>query len=140
MLGACKSLGFELSHVDCRSIDVEAGGRRETLADLLRAELRSGATDARVALQAGNRWRQDYEPVRLEGNGAEETPHLRPGGTYLVTGGLGGIGLVLAGVVAESAPGAKLVLIGRSPLPDPDGVRLARKAKVADGNVAVAGS
>ncbi|MGJ7907987.1 SDR family NAD(P)-dependent oxidoreductase [Actinopolyspora sp. H202] len=40
---------------------------------------------------------------------------LRPGGTYLVTGGMGGLGLSLAEHLAENRS-ARLVLTGRSPL------------------------
>jgi NAD(P)-dependent dehydrogenase (short-subunit alcohol dehydrogenase family) len=42
---------------------------------------------------------------------------LREGGVYLITGGLGGIGLVLAEYLAQSVR-ARLVLISRSRLPD----------------------
>jgi phthiocerol/phenolphthiocerol synthesis type-I polyketide synthase E len=41
---------------------------------------------------------------------------LRQGGVYLLTGGLGGIGLELAGYLAREAR-AKLVLVSRTPLP-----------------------
>ena len=41
---------------------------------------------------------------------------LRPGGVYLITGGLGGIGLAMAEQLVRAC-GAKLVLLGRSGLP-----------------------
>ncbi|MDB6121032.1 MAG: 6-deoxyerythronolide-B synthase, partial [Pedosphaera sp.] len=43
-------------------------------------------------------------------------PSVRPGGVYLVTGGLGGLGLEIAGYLANKAP-IKLVLVGRTGLP-----------------------
>jgi NAD(P)-dependent dehydrogenase (short-subunit alcohol dehydrogenase family) len=41
---------------------------------------------------------------------------LRPGGTYLITGGLGGVGLVLARHIARETQG-RVVLTSRTPLP-----------------------
>jgi NAD(P)-dependent dehydrogenase (short-subunit alcohol dehydrogenase family)/aryl carrier-like protein len=41
---------------------------------------------------------------------------LRPGGVYLLTGGLGGIGLAMAGYLARTVQ-ARLVLVGRTGLP-----------------------
>ncbi|SOD64275.1 rhizoxin biosynthesis, polyketide synthase RhiE [Streptomyces zhaozhouensis] len=49
---------------------------------------------------------------------AAARPAVRAGGTYLITGGLGGLGLLLARHLARSAP-VNLVLTGRSPL-DPE--------------------
>ncbi|HAG81131.1 MAG TPA: hypothetical protein DCL61_08130, partial [Cyanobacteria bacterium UBA12227] len=46
----------------------------------------------------------------------EETPRLREEGVYLITGGLGAIGLTLASHLAKTVR-AKLVLTGRSPFP-----------------------
>ena len=43
---------------------------------------------------------------------------LRTNGVYLITGGLGGIGLNLARCIAECGGGSKLVLTGRSAFPE----------------------
>jgi acyl transferase domain-containing protein len=40
----------------------------------------------------------------------------RRDGTYLITGGMGGLGLIFAGEIARRARGARLILTGRSPL------------------------
>jgi len=45
-----------------------------------------------------------------------QTPQLRQGGVYLITGGLGGIGLVIAEYLARTVK-AKLILSGRSEFP-----------------------
>jgi NAD(P)-dependent dehydrogenase (short-subunit alcohol dehydrogenase family) len=58
---------------------------------------------------------QTFESVRLEAK-TEQTPQLRHGGVYLITGGLGGIGLVMAEHLARTVQ-AKLILIGRSEFP-----------------------
>ncbi len=52
-------------------------------------------------------WR-GTEPV------AAETAPWRAGGVYLLTGGTGGLGLLLAETIAREAPGARLILVSRS--------------------------
>jgi NAD(P)-dependent dehydrogenase (short-subunit alcohol dehydrogenase family) len=59
---------------------------------------------------------QGYEPVRIEAADRERLP-LRRRGVYLITGGLGGVGLVLARHLAEAAE-ARLILVGRSAFPE----------------------
>jgi NADP-dependent 3-hydroxy acid dehydrogenase YdfG/aryl carrier-like protein len=72
-------------------------------------------SDLVVSYRGNYRWVQTFEPVHLD-----KTPtankQLREGGVYLITGGLGGIGLLVAKYLAQTAR-AKLVLIGRSGLP-----------------------
>jgi NAD(P)-dependent dehydrogenase (short-subunit alcohol dehydrogenase family)/acyl carrier protein len=58
---------------------------------------------------------QTFESVRLEDK-VGQTPQLRQGGVYLITGGLGGIGLVIAEYLARTVK-AKLILSGRSEFP-----------------------
>ena len=45
----------------------------------------------------------------------DDMPHLRRGGTYLITGGLGGLGVKIAEFLVN-AYAARLILVGRSPL------------------------
>ena len=94
------------------------------MASRLAAELRGrdaaggAAPEERVTevrYRGGARWRKHLErfaPVR-EGEPADLT--LRPGGTYLITGGAGALGLAFAGFLAEHGP-VNLVLAGRSDL------------------------
>jgi NAD(P)-dependent dehydrogenase (short-subunit alcohol dehydrogenase family) len=106
--------------VGCRAIDVsqvEAGSPEEAaLLDQLVAEFEDRSPAASfVAYRAGHRWLRTFEPCRLEAS-VEAPARLRRGGTFHITGGLGGIGLVLAEYLARTiAP--KLVLTGRSGLP-----------------------
>jgi NAD(P)-dependent dehydrogenase (short-subunit alcohol dehydrogenase family) len=58
---------------------------------------------------------QAFEAVHLGGRTAGR-PALREGGAYLITGGLGGLGLHLAEWLARSAR-ARLTLLGRSAFP-----------------------
>jgi NAD(P)-dependent dehydrogenase (short-subunit alcohol dehydrogenase family) len=68
-----------------------------------------------VAYRSRQRWIQTFEKMRLEEPAA--LPPLREGGVYLITGGLGGIGLVLAHDLARTV-NAKLVLLARSAFPE----------------------
>src|SRR5262245_44164995 len=71
-----------------------------------------------VAHRGTHRWLQTFCQMRTEParEGALEQRRLRKAGVYVITGGLGGIGSVLAEYLAREAQ-AKLVLIGRRGLP-----------------------
>ena len=107
-------------NVSCQSVDVEARGadgwRGVKLASQLIAELSQPPVDLTVAYRANRRWVQGFEQVRLEAAGGRPTA-LREAGVYLITGGLGDIGLLLAGHLARTAR-AKLVLVGRTRFPE----------------------
>ncbi|HYH19581.1 MAG TPA: SDR family NAD(P)-dependent oxidoreductase [Azospirillum sp.] len=99
----------------CRCIDLDhIPADRAALADRLLAEFAATPAGPAVALRRGRRWVQAYEPVALPPPAS--TP-LRERGVYLLTGGLGGVGLVLARHLARSVR-ARLVLLGRTPLPE----------------------
>src|SRR5438876_12371496 len=83
----------------CRDIEIDI--------DTLRA-------DIGVAYRNGQRWVQTYERV-VPGNTAHRSP-FRQGGVYLITGGLGKIGVAISADLAERYR-ARLVLVGRSRLP-----------------------
>ncbi|MBE7384658.1 MAG: SDR family NAD(P)-dependent oxidoreductase [Leptolyngbya sp. SIO1E4] len=119
LLGAIKVIPQEYAQISCCNIDVvlpsEGSWQQEKLIGQLLAELRRPVAEQLIAYRGHNRWVQTFEPVRLEKLVAE-APRLRKGGVYLITGGLGGIGLVLAQYLAEKVQ-AKLFLIGRSAFP-----------------------
>ncbi|GAX42272.1 putative beta-ketoacyl synthase [Tolypothrix sp. NIES-4075] len=116
LLGAVKTIPQEYPNINCRSVDVILGQEEKFIKQLL-TEITTPSADKIIAYRGNNRWVQTFEPVQL--NETEETPYLRPRGVYLITGGLGGIGLVLAEYLAKTVQ-AKLVLIGRSTLPKPE--------------------
>ena len=119
LLGPVKVISQEYPHISCRSIDVvlptPGSWRQEKLTNQLLVELELPISERVIAYRGHNRWLQGFEPVRLEAS-VKETPRLREGGVYLITGGLGGIGLVLAKHLAESIK-ARLILTGRSAFP-----------------------
>ncbi|WP_414589540.1 SDR family NAD(P)-dependent oxidoreductase [Scytonema sp. PCC 10023] len=122
VLGPCKVIPLEYPNINCRSIDVvipfSESGQEEQFIDQLLAELMTPSSDRIIAYRGHHRWVQTFEPVRLEG-AVQGTPRLREEGVYLITGGLGGVGLTLAEYLAQTVK-AKLILTGRSPFPDRD--------------------
>jgi non-ribosomal peptide synthase protein (TIGR01720 family) len=118
-LGPCRVIPREYPNVRCRNVDVTlppAGSHQaERLVGLLSGELTANAEEPMVAYRNGRRWVQSFEQLRLEGSPTEATP-LREGGVYLLTGGLGGMGLTFAEELASRVK-AKLVLVNRTELP-----------------------
>jgi acyl transferase domain-containing protein len=110
ILGLCRVLSQELPRIPCRHIDVTL----PLPAQQLLADITSDRFDPAVAYRDGRRWVQAFEPMPLPA--AEHLP-LRDRGVYVITGGLGAIGLTLAAYFAESAQ-ARLALVGRSHFPD----------------------
>lgn len=119
VLGPVKIIPQEYQGLKLRTIDLEipASDSKETesLFKNLLAELTAYDRESVVAWRENERWIPSFESVKLN-LPAEIPSRLRPNGVYLITGGLGGIGLTIAKYLAQSVR-AKLALIGRSPLP-----------------------
>ena len=121
VIGPCKVIPQEYTNIICRSIDVvlpQLERQKQKLIDQLIAEVTIQPTDLVIAYRGHHRWVQTFEAVHLEEAIAGKT-RLRQKGVYLITGGLGGIGLELAQYLAQTVQ-AKLVLVGRSGLPKKD--------------------
>ncbi len=119
LIGPVRVIPQEYSHINCRSVDVvlpPSGNQgEEKLINQLLNELQHQSEETIIAYRNNHRWVQTFEPVRLEEPSKEKLP-FKPGGVYLLTGGLGGIGLVFAEHLAKTVQ-AKLILTGRSTLP-----------------------
>jgi acyl transferase domain-containing protein len=116
VLGPCKVIPQEYANMACRSIDIALTKNQENrLVDQLMAELSAKPIEPVVAYRGKHRWLQTFEPMRVERD-VNRAARLREGGIYLITGGLGKIGLALAECLAQTVK-AKLVLVGRSSLP-----------------------
>ncbi|MCB0154769.1 MAG: amino acid adenylation domain-containing protein, partial [Anaerolineae bacterium] len=122
LLGPARVISQEMGNLSCRPIDIEVPLRfsHRTLAmvaDQLVAELYVDTSQETVAYRGRHRWTQTLEPVQPERSlAARSATLLRPNGVYLITGGLGGIGLALASHLAQQVK-ARLVLTGRSVIP-----------------------
>lgn len=142
LLGPALVLSQENPSITCRVLDLPAGVAEATelLAARLVRELTAATPDEEsiVAFRGAggaHRWVPTYEPVTLPPGPSEPSVPSRPSvpsepsepsvssrlrddGVYVITGGLGRIGLTLAGHLAGR--GATLVLTTRSAPTDPD--------------------
>ena len=120
-LGACRVIPREYPNIKCSSIDcilpeADSLEEQEDLTEQLIAEITTQTEEGIVAYRGLSRWTQEFEKMELVK--ANNSPiKIKEKGVYLITGGLGGIGLVLAEYLAREAK-AKLVLVGRSEFPD----------------------
>ncbi len=118
LLGPARVIPKELPGITCRSLDVEfkEGQAGECAAQIV-TEMSIAAENATVAFRRGERFVEALEHFGLEGAVAQH--RLARGGVYLITGGLGGVGLVVAEQLAREFD-ARLVLVSRS-IPPPEG-------------------
>jgi acyl transferase domain-containing protein/acyl carrier protein len=119
--GAVKVIPLEYSNIGCYSIDIvlpEPGTvKYKKLLDGLLSELTTITEPSAplTAYRGAHRWVQIFEPIYLEKPKAVPL-RLKKSGVYLITGGLGGIGLVLGENLAKAVQ-AKLILTSRSVFP-----------------------
>lgn len=120
LLGPVKVIPQEYPNIKCCSIDISlSGSEPEKIADRLTRELAVTFSDTVMAYRGNYRWVQTFKPAPLDEIKASFPDRLREKGVYMITGGLGGIGLVLAEYLAKTVQ-ARLVLTGRSLLPARD--------------------
>lgn len=121
-LGLCRVVSQEYSEIVCKSIDLAAVTSRSWqhprtgLPGWLINEVLDGGGDRMVAYRGEHRWVLGYQSVPLQ-HGAERSALLKDRGVYLITGGLGDIGLHIAEYLARTVK-ARLVLTGRTALLD----------------------
>ncbi|MEC4812232.1 MAG: FkbM family methyltransferase [Scytonema sp. PMC 1069.18] len=119
VIGPCRVISQEYSNIICRSIDItlpQSGTKQwQQLIDQLLAELAALTSDPVIAYRGNQRWVQYFETLPIESS-TVPIARLREKGVYIITGGLGEIGLVIAEYLAKAVR-AKIVLIGRKGLP-----------------------
>jgi acyl transferase domain-containing protein/acyl carrier protein len=119
VLGLLKVIPQEYPGLSCRCIDIQlpepAGEEEEKLLDALMEEFTTRSNDTVIAYRNNRRWVQVFDPLHLEVP-QEKPVGLRQNGVYLITGGLGNIGLMFSRLLVKHA-GARLVLTGRSRFP-----------------------
>lgn len=112
LLGPIRTAPREMPGLKARLIDVDDLSAFNTATEVTK-ELVAAWHDEQCAFRQGRRWLRTIAPVVLD----ESANPLRVQGTYLLTGGLGGIGLAIAKHLASEYK-AKLVLVGRSAVPE----------------------
>lgn len=119
VLGPCRVIPQEYPNLSCRNVDIKIPKteewQRKTLLKQLMMELLGKTKETIVAYRGQLRWIKTFEPIRLEPQEGKPVG-LRENGAYLITGGLGNLGLELAEYLARSAR-ARLILVGRSEFP-----------------------
>lgn len=122
--GPCKVMPLEYPQLSCRVVDVLPPADDAALDRLARqivAEADSGDGEPLVAYRGPHRWVRTFDPLPPRRGGEHPASGgLRRHGVYLITGGLGGIGLALARHLARQWQ-ARLVLIGRGSSPEKAG-------------------
>ena len=113
-LGLIRVLPQEIAGARVRLIDVAPVDNSidaRALIEQLVSELISTEAEPVVAYRGGHRLRESFAPVVLP-DAAVASSRVRAGGTYLITGGFGGIGGTLARLLATAGK-THLVLVGR---------------------------
>ncbi|NGO71427.1 type I polyketide synthase [Streptomyces boncukensis] len=109
--GVCDVMAKELPDFRVRCLDLDEHRYAEGLLD----ELGTPHGERWVARRGRKRWTLGYRQVP-EPRAADAAGPLRERGTYLITGGLGGLGLTVAEGLARAVR-ARLVLTARSAFP-----------------------
>ncbi|MGJ5676049.1 MAG: SDR family oxidoreductase [Nostochopsis sp.] len=115
ILGACNVIPQEYLNINCCCFDIVLADSKikpsPTLIDSLLTEFTTPITDKLIAYRGNHRWIKIYEAVQLDESTISNTK-LRKGGVYLISGGLGRLGLAMSEYLAKTMQ-AKLILIGR---------------------------
>jgi phthiocerol/phenolphthiocerol synthesis type-I polyketide synthase B len=106
--GFVKSLSREYPYITVSVVDTDAATPAHTVLEEI-----LGAEASVVALREGTRLRETFAELP-PADMADRGEYLKPGGTYLVTGGTAGLGLALCREFAASQPGINLALLSRS--------------------------
>jgi acyl transferase domain-containing protein len=117
-LGPVLVLPTEVPHLQMRAVDLETpdgAASVDAAAAAIFEEICDDGLENIVAWRGTCRWMRRFERILTAAPDTSELP-FRMGGVYLITGGLGGLGLTLAHWLAAKAS-ARLVLTARTPLP-----------------------
>ena len=105
---------YPLVHAQYADLDGDAAAQASHELDLLAASTVDTVDGVAVAAwRHGRRWLRDFDVTELPE--VDDASAWKPGGTYLITGGLGVLGLALARRLAPL--GVNLALAGRTALP-----------------------
>jgi len=122
MIGPCKVIPQEYQNIASHCIDLPVAKSKarqnDRLLDYLIGEFSAKPQEPMIAFRGNRRWVQIFEPQRLNAD-SRGIRALRERGVYLITGGLGGVGLLLAQHLARTVQ-ARLILTGRTGLPERD--------------------
>jgi acyl transferase domain-containing protein/acyl carrier protein len=131
ILGPCRAIPNEFLHLVTRNIDISAPAPAERLSsgvidslidDVAAMHRIQGDKDllgnfaGTVAYRGQRRWEQRFSHSPAFDPGESRERLFKKGGVYLITGGFGGVAFALSRHLAAGW-GARLALLGRTPLP-----------------------
>ncbi len=135
--GLGKSVAFELPQFQCTLVDLDPGAYATETAGFLAKELLLADAEDQVALRGGRRMVARLFPHHPSPVGptcpARQFGGFDEHGTYLITGGLGGLGLTVAQWMVERGV-RHLALVGRRP-PSPAASRVLDALRAAGATV-----
>ncbi|SBS34854.1 Phthiocerol/phenolphthiocerol synthesis polyketide synthase type I PpsE [Marinomonas spartinae] len=123
LVGPGRVFNNEYGEVQCHLVDIDwpmkADWSIEKAAHCLIAEGKIENHGELVAYRGACRFQEDYQPVKVSQDIPGLPANFKDDGVYLITGGLGGLGLLVAEHIADTC-NATLVLTYRSSLPPRD--------------------
>jgi len=114
LIGLVKVIPQEYSNIICCNIDIslhELKTNRHALLNRLYGELSTEFSGQLIAFRGNHRWIPSYEPVVFDVDTKKSL--LKKEGVYLITGGIGNIGLLFAEYLVREYK-ARLILVGRT--------------------------
>jgi acyl transferase domain-containing protein len=118
-LGPVRVAPREIPGLETRLLDLPPDLPADAVAEAILEELDSAPDDRVVARRGAERWVETMRLAEPLPPAAPEAAVVHDGDTWVVTGGLGGLGLEIARHLADRAA-VNLVLVGRTGLPPRD--------------------
>ncbi|AUT01015.1 AMP-dependent synthetase [Nostoc sp. CENA543] len=132
VLGLLKTIPQELPWLNCRHIDLPFA-EAEQNGEFILKEIQIYAKEREVAYRNGQRFVPRLEKVDFISQSPSAIT-FKQGGMYLITGGLGGIGVEVARYLLQHYQ-AKLLLVGRTPLTSEKRLKVYQELKQIGGEL-----
>ncbi len=121
IIGLQKAMKLECPEISCFQIDLDSAELNNRFAikslikDIAGELLLTERTDD-IALRNHRRWQHNFEYAYQDDYASSSARKIREGGVYVITGGLGKVGLNIAEFIAR-VPNTKIALLNRSAFP-----------------------
>lgn len=116
--GVVRVISQEFPKIICQSIDFNEYSDKEFSEQLINEiYFESAQSETFISYRGAYRWIEDYEKLNLlKMDNTNRVPHLKADGVYLITGGLGGLGLSFAEYISKNVK-SKIILTTSKPFP-----------------------
>jgi acyl transferase domain-containing protein len=111
--GLMRVVPLESPGTQCRTMDADLAAGPSRVAEQIFSEMRSPGGAMAIAFRGNTRWQKEWVAAPLQ---KSTTAGFRKDGVYLITGGLGGIGYLIARHLLREYS-ARVVMTGRTALP-----------------------